>query len=51
MGDVLGQGSFGVVRNATNKLTGEEIAVKFIDKAKLDMDEANSLDLEVDIIN
>jgi serine/threonine protein kinase len=50
MGDKLGEGSFGTVRNCQNKITGEEIAVKLIDKAKLDCDEVNSLGLEIDII-
>ena len=36
---------------ATSKSTGEEIAIKLIDKSKLDVDEANSLNLEVDIIS
>ena len=51
MGDVLGQGSFGLVKVATYKQTGYEVAIKFIDKSNLDVDEENSLNLEIDIIN
>ncbi|CAK72388.1 unnamed protein product (macronuclear) [Paramecium tetraurelia] len=33
--DVLGQGSFGVVFKATNKITGREVALKMISKDKM----------------
>ena len=34
-GEVLGQGSFGVVREVTNRLTGEAFAVKIVNKDKV----------------
>lgn len=34
-GQVLGQGSFGVVREVTNKLSGEQFAVKIVNKDKV----------------
>ncbi len=34
-GQVLGQGSFGVVREVTNRLTGERFAVKIVNKDKV----------------
>ena len=34
-GDVLGQGSFGVVREVTNRLTGLQYAMKIVNKDKV----------------
>ena len=31
----LGQGSFAIVRKATNKITGEKVAIKIFEKAEL----------------
>lgn len=35
VGEVLGQGSFGVVREVTNKLTGQKFAMKIVNKEKV----------------
>jgi len=35
IGEILGRGNFGVVKGCTNKLTGQEAAIKIIDKDKL----------------
>ena len=45
---VLGEGSFGVVRECVNKTTGEICALKTIDKSKLD--DPTQLKREVDIL-
>ncbi|KAI6175773.1 Non-specific serine/threonine protein kinase [Aphelenchoides bicaudatus] len=37
-GDKLGEGGFGIVRRATHLLTGENVAVKIMNKAKLGKD-------------
>ena len=34
-GDVLGQGSFGVVKEVTSRATGEQFAVKIVNKDKV----------------
>ncbi len=34
-GEVLGKGSFGVVHEVTNRLTGERFAVKIVNKDKV----------------
>ena len=34
-GEVLGQGSFGVVREVTNRLTGHQFAMKIVNKEKV----------------
>jgi len=34
-GEVLGQGSFGVVREVTNRLTGQQFAMKIVNKEKV----------------
>lgn len=47
----IGEGTFGVVWRAVQKSTGIEFAIKTIDKAHLDQDELNSLNLEVEIIS
>lgn len=51
VGEKLGQGTFGTVRLVSKRDTGEEFAVKTIDKQNLDQDELNSLSLEIDIIS
>ena len=35
LGEVLGQGSFGVVREVTNRLTGQKFAMKIVNKEKV----------------
>jgi hypothetical protein len=35
VGDVLGRGGFGVVREGTNQVTGEKVALKFIKKSEI----------------
>jgi len=49
--DELGAGSFGVVRLATNKSTGEEVAVKIIDRKGLQEDDEVALRTEVQILS
>lgn len=49
--DELGAGSFGVVRYAVNKLTGQEVAVKIIDRKDLGEDEEVALKTEVEILS
>jgi serine/threonine protein kinase len=51
VGEKIGQGTFGTVRLVSRRDTGEEFAVKTIDKHNLDQDELNSLSLEIDIIS
>ena len=36
---VLGEGSFAVVRKGINKQTGQEVAIKIIDKQSLESDD------------
>ena len=48
---VLGEGSFAVVRKAIKKSTGEEFAVKIIDKSTLETDDQVALQLEVEILS
>lgn len=48
--DRIGEGTFGIVRRATHKETGEEFAVKTIKKESPDHEEMNNLHLEIDII-
>jgi maternal embryonic leucine zipper kinase len=38
LGDKLGQGGFGVVRRGIHLLTGENVAIKIMNKAKLGKD-------------
>lgn len=35
LGDKLGEGGFGIVRRAIHLLTGENVAIKIMNKAKL----------------
>ena len=46
----IGEGTFGKVWRAIKKSTGEEFAIKSIDKSTLDQDGVNSLHLEIEII-
>lgn len=48
---VLGEGSFAVVRKAMRKSTGEEVAVKIIDKNNLESDDQMALESEVEILS
>ena len=47
----IGEGTFGKVWRAVNKATGEEVAIKSIDKSTLSSDDLNCLHLEVEIIS
>jgi calcium/calmodulin-dependent protein kinase I len=47
----LGQGSFGEVKKATNKASGEEFAVKIINKAELEQEDLVALQTEVEILS
>lgn len=51
MGEKIGEGTFGLVRKAVRRETGEEVAIKAMDKQKLDPDEMTSLQLEVEILS
>ncbi|KAA8493053.1 putative myosin light chain kinase [Porphyridium purpureum] len=50
LGDVLGKGAFGVVRAATNKNTGERVAIKTFKKKNLNEDDYTYLKREIDIV-
>lgn len=45
LGEVLGQGSFGVVREVTNRLTGQKFAMKIVNKEKVSKRETTHLPL------
>jgi len=47
----LGQGSFGEVKKAKNKTTGEEIAVKIINKSDMAQEDLLALQTEVEILS
>ncbi|KAL4505982.1 hypothetical protein ABPG72_013743 [Tetrahymena utriculariae] len=47
---VLGEGSFGIVKRAIKKDTGEAFAVKMIKKENLESDDMNALQQEVEIL-
>lgn len=49
--EVIGEGSSGVVRKAIKKDTGEELAVKSVEKATLSEDEMQVLQLEIEILS
>ncbi|GFR48452.1 hypothetical protein Agub_g10354 [Astrephomene gubernaculifera] len=51
LGDVLGKGSFGVVRSARHLVTGCEVAVKSIRKSLLGAADVSSLRREVEILH
>ncbi len=46
----LGQGSFATVKKATNKRTGEKVAIKIISKTQLSEDDQLGLQNEIDIL-
>lgn len=48
---VLGEGSFAVVRKGIKKSTGEEYAIKMIDKTAIESDDQIALQNEVDILS
>jgi len=50
MGPVLGQGAFSVVREATNKETGEKVAIKAIAKQHISASDMKRLGTEIDIM-
>eukprot|EP00345_Euplotes_harpa_P013886 CAMPEP_0168338828 /NCGR_PEP_ID=MMETSP0213-20121227/13093_1 /TAXON_ID=151035 /ORGANISM="Euplotes harpa, Strain FSP1.4" /LENGTH=63 /DNA_ID=CAMNT_0008344733 /DNA_START=6 /DNA_END=194 /DNA_ORIENTATION=- len=45
--DVLGEGSFSIVKDGVNKATGEHVAIKIVKKSMLGTEEATSLENEV----
>ncbi|EFJ50778.1 hypothetical protein VOLCADRAFT_57999 [Volvox carteri f. nagariensis] len=51
LGDVLGKGSFGVVRAATHIASGAKVAVKTIRKSLLAADDVSALRREVEILH
>jgi len=50
IGKELGRGTFSVVKQGSNKKTGEKFAVKFIDKKFVDQDDLVLLSREIDIM-
>lgn len=50
VGEELGRGSYSVVRRAVHKRTGQECAVKIIDRAKLSKHDKEALENEVSIM-
>ena len=52
LSEKLGEGTFGVVRLAINKQTGEKVAIKILEKSKLtNYNDKNRLDREINILN
>lgn len=51
MEDELGAGSFAIVKYATNKKTGEEVAIKIIDRGEMQEDDEVALKTEVEILS
>ena len=52
LGEKLGEGNFGVVRMATNRQTGEKVAIKILEKSKLtNYNDKNRLEREINILN
>jgi calcium/calmodulin-dependent protein kinase I len=49
--DELGAGSFAVVRSGVNKVTGEEVAIKIIDRKEMQEDDEVALRTEVEILS
>lgn len=49
--DELGAGSFAVVKQATNRKTGEEVAVKIINRNEMEEDDEVALRTEVEILS
>jgi len=50
LGQELGRGGFSVVREGRNRITGEKVAVKFIEKKFVDQEELKLLQREIDIM-
>uniref|UniRef100_A0A6T6MSR4 Non-specific serine/threonine protein kinase n=1 Tax=Timspurckia oligopyrenoides TaxID=708627 RepID=A0A6T6MSR4_9RHOD len=50
MGQVIGKGAFGVVREAKSRATGEQVAVKTFKKKNLNEDDYKYLKREIDIV-
>jgi len=50
LGKELGRGGFSVVREGTDRVTGEKIAIKFIEKKFVDQEELKLLGREIDIM-
>lgn len=46
----LGEGSFGVVRKAVHKQTGEEVAIKIISKAQMTEQDREGLHNEINLL-
>ena len=52
LGEKLCEGTFGVVRMAINRQTGEKVAIKILEKSKLtNYKDKNRLDREINILN
>jgi len=49
-GEVLGQGSFGVVREVTNRSTGQQFAMKIVNKEKPGSSAIKLLEREVEVL-
>lgn len=49
--DELGAGTFGIVKLAINKTTGEEVAIKIIDRKGMEEDDEVALRTEVQILS
>lgn len=50
LGQELGRGGFSIVREARNRVNGEKVAVKFIEKKFVDQEELKLLQREIDIM-
>jgi len=50
LGKELGRGGFSVVREGTDRATGEKVAIKFIEKKFVDQEELKLLGREIDIM-
>jgi len=50
LGKELGRGGFSIVREATNRVNKEKVAVKFIEKKFVDQEELKLLQREIDIM-
>jgi len=50
LGQELGRGGFSIVREGKNRINGEKVAVKFIEKKFVDQEELKLLQREIDIM-
>jgi len=50
VGDEIGRGAFSVVKKGVNKKTGQEVAIKFIEKKFVDKQDLMLLAREIDIM-